>query len=312
MEKLDTTTHYEKRLDLALSLHPKILSRQQAQAIIKKNLVFTSNNKKLDSDYKIKKNEKIFFEIPAAKHSKIAPIDYPLEIQYEDEFLLVVYKPAGLIVHPADSHQENSLLNYLLSHCQLSTIGLPHRQGIVHRIDKNTSGLLVVAKEDATHLALAKQFQEHKVHRKYFCFVFSPPALQQSGTIDKNITRHPKKRKIFSVQEKGKKAITHWSKLKNWGRVALLECRLETGRTHQIRVHLQFKKMPIIGDDIYKGKKITNSNQSKKIVNFPRQALHAGELGFFHPKKQKNLLFKYPLPKDMQELQSELNKIKLF
>ena len=314
MEKLDTKVHYEKRLDIALSLHPKVLSRQQAQTIIEQNLVFTSHSKKLENDYKVKKNEQIFFKIPSVKPSKIVPIQHPLEIQYEDEYLLVVYKPAGLIVHPADSHHEDSLLHYLLSHCKLSNIGLPHRQGILHRIDKNTSGLLVVAKENTTHLALAEQFQEHKVYRKYFCFVFNALASQSYGTINKNIARHPQKRKIFSVQEKGKRAVTHWKILQVWGSIALLECILETGRTHQIRVHLQFAKMPIIGDDTYKGKKISNRNKlmQKKIANFPRQALHAGELGFFHPKKKEKILFKYPLPTDMQELLNQLSRIKFF
>lgn len=312
MEKLDTALHSGQRLDIALAKHPKILSRQRAKTIIKQNFITINTTKKISPSLRVNATQEIFFEIPPEKKTTLEKIAKPIKIYYEDEHLLVVFKPAGLVVHPADSYRGESLLHYLLAHTTLATIGAPHRGGILHRIDKNTSGLLVVAKDNSTHLALSQQFQNHSVHRKYLCFVCGPVS-KTGGKIEKNICRHPKNRKIFTThQTLGKKAITYWKSLQQWGLLKLLECRLETGRTHQIRVHLTSEQMPVVGDNSYGSisKKTLHDAPERiqtKILTFPRQALHAKELGFWHPQKKKKIFCECPLPQDMQELLDELN-----
>ena len=312
MEKLDTTLHKGQRLDIALANHPKVLSRQRAKIIIQQNFITINTTKKIIPSLKVSAEQKIFFEIPLEKKPALVKIAKPVKIYYEDEYLLVVFKPAGLVVHPADSYKGESLLHYLLAHTTLASIGAPQRGGILHRIDKNTSGLLVIAKDNTTHLSLVQQFQNHSVYRKYLCFVCGAIG-KTSGRIEKNICRHPRKRKIFTThQTLGKKAITHWKNLQQWSYVKLLECQLETGRTHQIRVHLNSLQMPIIGDNSYGNisKKILQNLPEKiqqKILSFPRQALHAKELGFWHPQKKKRIFCECSLPQDMQELLDTLN-----
>jgi 23S rRNA pseudouridine1911/1915/1917 synthase len=312
MEKLDTTLHRGKRLDVALAAHPKVLSRQRAKNLIIQNLIKTNHHKKLSPSFKISPEQEIFFELPLEKDFNLKAVAKPLEIHYEDEYLIVVYKPAGLVTHPAESYQSETLLHYLIAHTSLSSIGDDYRRGILHRIDKDTSGLLLFAKDDYTHLEIAKQFQKHSVHRKYLCFVCDN-SYKTSGTIKKNICRHPKNRKIFTTHETaGRPAITHWKLFQKWDNIKFLECRLETGRTHQIRVHLCSEQMPIVGDKNYGtvNKKLLQNcslDVQQKILNFPRQALHAGELGFWHPKKKKQILCKSSLPQDMQELLDILN-----
>lgn len=311
MEKLDTALHSGKRLDAALATHPKVLSRQRAKNIITQNLVKTNIQKKLTPSCKILPEQEILFELPLEKTSHLEAIAKPLEIHYEDEYLLVVHKPAGLVTHPAESYQAETLLHYLVAHTKLSNIGDDNRQGVLHRIDKNTSGLLVFAKDNNTHLELTKQFQAHSVYRKYLCFVCGD-LYKTSGTIKKNICRHSKNRKIFTTHESaGKPAITHWKSLQQWSNIKFLECQLETGRTHQIRVHLHSEQMPIVGDHSYgkihkKNLQHFSENIQEAILCFPRQALHAKELGFWHPQKKEKILCKCKLPQDMQKLLSTL------
>ena len=311
MEKLNVALHHGDRLDVALSKHQKVGSRQQAKKIIQQNLVTSNPYKKLTPDYKLKASDEIFFEIIPEKTFSISARAQPLEIHYEDEYLLVVYKPAGVVVHPADSYQGVTLLHHLLAHTALSSIGANNRKGIVHRIDKNTSGLLVVAKNDNTHLSLAEQFQKHSVHRRYLCFVCSS-CNKLSGIIYKNIRRHPKKRKSFEIHDtEGRTAITSWKVVRQWEAIKLVECQLKTGRTHQIRVHLNFIGLPIIGDDTYAkiNKKLLQNFPKilqEKILSFPRQALHAQELGFWHPQRKQLVFCTRHLPKDLEELLAAL------
>ncbi len=310
-EQYTTDQHSGERLDVFLSSTPNITSRSQAQKIIAAGLVFVNQKKILFKDYKLQKNDEIVFShLPALQLESVA---HPLEIHYEDESLLVVYKPAGLIVHPASSHQKISLVHYLLAHTKNLSSGSNNlRKGIVHRLDKDTSGILVVAKNDSVHADLAQQFKAHSITRKYLCFSVGKPTLK-SGTIDKKIRRHPKKRTIFCAIDKetndglGKNAKTDWKILQTFQTIHLLECRLHTGKTHQIRVHLSSIGMPLLGDKTYGKQKPSllqnfNDTQKEVIASFSRQALHAVELGFQHPVSKKELFFSRPMPQDMEDL----------
>lgn len=317
MEEIIIKNKDNNRLDLELSRHPLLKSRQQAKKMILAGLV-TVNQKKTTNDYRLQEQDLVRFIIPKKKEDlKLTAITGKLDIVYEEQNLLVVNKPAGMIVHTSESYQGICLVNYLLAHVQTNNSKLSnsiekYRDGIVHRIDKDTSGLLVVAKDNFFHQKLKEQFQLHLIHRKYLCLVCSPNKLL-SGTIDLNISRNTTKRISFKVNEHGKNAITKWKIIKSWNNIHLVECLLETGRTHQIRVHLSAIGMPIVGDSIY-GRLKTNllkhfSPQLKqKILQFPRQALHAAELGFTHPKTKKKLFFNSKLPSDLQQLINELNK----
>jgi len=224
-----------------------------------------------------------------------------LDIIYEDEYLVVVNKPIDMIVHPAGKIRSGSLVNALLHHCRdsLSGIGGVIRPGIVHRLDKNTSGLIVVAKNDLAHLDLSKQMKEHQVTKKYIALVHGN-LKDDSGMIDAPIGRNLKNRKKMAVTEEGKsrKAITRFKVLKRFFGYTLIEATLHTGRTHQIRVHLAFIGYPIIGDQLY--------GHKKQGLNIDRQALHSHILGFMHPLSKKYMEFSVPLPKDMQELIDDL------
>lgn len=233
------------------------------------------------------------------------PENIPLDIIYEDEDLLVVNKPAGLVVHPGAGNWTGTLVNALLYHCgdSLSGINGVRRPGIVHRIDKDTSGLLVVAKNDKTHIGLAKQFEVHSIQRTYDAFVWG--LTPESGRIEGNIGRSSTNRqKMTIVKMGGKPAVTHFERVDAYGITAShIKCHLETGRTHQIRVHMTSIKHPLIGDNLY-------GNPPKRVPEnirfFPRQALHAGLLGFIHPTIQKQMVFEVPLPEDLKILKERL------
>ena len=237
------------------------------------------------------------------------PENIPLDIVYEDDDLLVVNKPAGLVVHPGAGNWTGTLVNALLYHCgdSLSGINGVKRPGIVHRIDKDTSGLLVVAKNDKTHQGLAKQFEVHSIQRTYDAFVWG--LTPESGRIEGNIGRSSTNRqKMALVKMGGKPAVTHFERMEAYGITAShIKCHLETGRTHQIRVHMTSIKHPLIGDDLYGN---SPKGAPENIRTFPRQALHAGLLGFIHPVTQKQMVFEVPLPEDLTQLKTELEKLK--
>jgi 23S rRNA pseudouridine1911/1915/1917 synthase len=227
---------------------------------------------------------------------------------FEDEHLLVVDKAAGLVVHPAAGNLDGTLVNALLHHCggSLSGIGGVARPGIVHRIDKDTSGLLVVAKTDVAHEGLAKQFAAHSIDRRYLAIVNGVPT-QSGGVVDAPLARSATNRKKIAIVEgsRGKRAVTHWRRLKPLRAAALVECRLETGRTHQVRVHMASIGHPLLGDPVY-GRSGKGNAKLLKELAFHRQALHAAELGFTHPVTKDRLSFASPMPADMQELLSAL------
>ena len=239
---------------------------------------------------------------PAPAHNEAQ--DIPLTIVFEDEHLLVVDKPAGLVVHPAAGNLDGTLVNALLHHCggSLSGIGGVARPGIVHRIDKDTSGLLVVAKTNVAHEGLARQFAAHSIDRRYLAIVNGIPKAKE-GTIDAPLARSAANRKKIAIVEgrRGKRAVTHWKRLNVLKDAALVECRLETGRTHQVRVHMASIGHPLVGDPVY-GRAGKTHGKILKELQFHRQALHAAELGFIHPATKHRLSFSSPMPPDMQEL----------
>jgi 23S rRNA pseudouridine1911/1915/1917 synthase len=242
--------------------------------------------------------------VPEPKPAHNEAQDIALEIVFEDDHLLVVDKPAGLVVHPAAGNFDGTLVNALLHHCagRLSGIGGVARPGIVHRIDKDTSGLLVVAKTDVAHEGLAAQFARHNIHRLYAAVVGGLPN-PASGSVHAPLARSPANRKKMAVVDegRGKRAVTHYRLIRPLRAAALVECRLETGRTHQVRVHMASIGHPLVGDPVY-GRAKSEHREMLKSLNFQRQALHAAELGFVHPVSKGNLSFKSALPSDMQEL----------
>lgn len=290
------------------------LSRSQIQRLIKNGCVTCEDNEILDCSFKTRLNDTYQVEIPEAQEADPQPENIPLEIIYEDDDLIVINKPAGMTVHPAPGAHNGTLVNALLYHCRdnLSGIGGVKRPGIVHRIDKETSGLLVVAKNDLAHQGLSAQFFEHSVERTYYALVYSLPN-PLNGTIVGNIGRSKFDRKKMAILENGGKyAITHYKTLEAFGTyAAMIQCNLETGRTHQIRVHMSSIGCSLIGDKVY----VKNHKSSLKIptlikdyVNtFPRQALHAATLGFIHPRSKKKLSFSAPCPADFQELKFKLH-----
>jgi 23S rRNA pseudouridine1911/1915/1917 synthase len=293
--------HAGWRLDRALADAVPSLSRERLKALIRSGALEPSVR---DPAAKVKGDEVFTLAVPEPEPAHNAPQDIPLQIVFEDEHLLVVDKPAGLVVHPAAGNREGTLVNALLHHCagRLSGIGGVARPGIVHRIDKDTSGLLVVAKTDVAHEGLAKQFAAHIIDRRYLAIVNGVPRLG-SGIVDAPLARSSSDRKKIAVQRegRGKRAVTHWSMVEPLDDAALVECRLETGRTHQVRVHMASIGHALLGDPVYGGA----SKKHRKILNelgFHRQALHAAELGFIHPVTKGRLSFASPLPSDMQQL----------
>lgn len=259
---------------------------------------------------KLKGGEEIEVRIPAPVTAVAAPEAIPLEILYEDPHLIVIDKPAGMVVHPAPGHSGGTLVNALLHHCDdLSGIGGELRPGIVHRLDRDTSGVMVATKDDVTHRKLADQFRAHSIARKYIALVHGHVQCV-TGTIDKPIGRHPQERKKMSgAARHGRRAVTHWQVLERFDRdrLTLLELTLETGRTHQIRVHLSEMNLPVVGDPVYGGglrrsNAIGDSQLRSLIQRLKRQALHARLLGFRHPHSDAWLEFTSPLPADMAQI----------
>ena len=296
--------HAGWRLDRALADAVPTMSRERLKSLIRSGAVEAQGRPVRDPAIKVHGGESLRVEVPEPTPPHNEPQDIPLRIVFEDEHLLVVDKPAGLVVHPAAGNLDGTLVNALLHHCggSLSGIGGVARPGIVHRIDKDTSGLLVVAKTDVAHEGLAKQFAAHSIDRRYLAIVSGVPKAS-GGTVDAPLARSSANRKKIAIVEagRGKRAVTHWKRLQVLDEAALVECRLETGRTHQVRVHMASIGHPLVGDPVY-GRSGKAHRKLLQELGFRRQALHAAELGFTHPVTKRALSFASPLPPDMQEL----------
>lgn len=302
------------RIDKYLMDRLPNVSRNKVQDAIKSEYVLV-NEKPVKSNYKIRPLDEITISLPEPpRDTEVVPEDIPLDIVYEDDHLLVVNKPAGMVVHPAFNNWSGTLVNALAYHFQqLPTMeGNEGRPGLVHRIDKDTSGLLVIAKSDRAMTGLAKQFFDHSIDRVYRALVWGEP-VEESGTINVNLGRSPKDRRVtmaFPQGDVGRHAITHYKVLKTLRYVSLIECRLETGRTHQIRAHMKYLGHPLFNDSTYGGDKILKGTKFSKYKSFvdncfkiiPRQALHARSLGFVHPATQEKMYFESELPDDFREV----------
>ena len=297
-------SHAGWRLDRALADAVPTMSRERLKALVKSGALQADRGAPRDPSAKVRGDERFRLAVPEPKPAHNVAQDIPLRIIFEDEHLLVVDKPAGLVVHPAAGNADGTLVNALLHHCggSLSGIGGVARPGIVHRIDKDTSGLLVVAKTDVAHEGLAKQFAAHSMDRRYLAIVTGVPKTTE-GTVDAPLARSAANRKKIAIvgEGRGKRAVTHWRRLQILQDASLVECKLETGRTHQVRVHMASLGHPLLGDPVY-GRSAKSSRELLKRLNFHRQALHAAELGFTHPVTKHRLSFASGMPADMQEL----------
>ena len=286
------------RIDKFIANVASDLTRSRIQGLISDGNI-TVNDKIVKANYKVREQDIINILIPDAVPVDIPAEDIPLDIVYEDDDILIVNKPKGMVVHPAPGHYTGTLVNALMHHCKdnLSGINGELRPGIVHRIDMDTTGLLVVCKNDKAHNFVAEQLKEHSITRKYQAIVYNA-FKDEEGTVEGNIGRHPNDRKKMTITPNGKEAITHYKVLKNMGKYTLIECQLETGRTHQIRVHMSSINHPLLGDEIYGPKTCPFKLQG--------QVLHAKSLGFIHPTTKEYMEFSSPLPKYFQEILSKL------
>jgi 23S rRNA pseudouridine1911/1915/1917 synthase len=296
------------RLDRALAASVPALSRERLKALIRCGALATGDTVVRDPAAKVRGDERFMLEVPEPEPAHNIPQDIALDVVFEDPHLLVVDKPAGLVVHPAAGNRDGTLVNALLHHCgpSLSGIGGVARPGIVHRIDKDTSGLLVVAKTDVAHEGLARQFAAHSIDRRYLSIVTGVPK-GASGVVDAPLARSSANRKKMAIapEGRGKRAVTHWKRLEMLADSALVQCSLETGRTHQVRVHMASIGHPLIGDPVY-GRAGKAHRELLKKLGFHRQALHAAALGFTHPVTKHRLSFSSGMPADMQELFNHL------
>ncbi|QNM83064.1 RluA family pseudouridine synthase [Sphingomonas sabuli] len=299
--------HAGWRLDRALAATVPTLSRERLKALIRAGSLTADGTAVRDPAIKVSGGETYTLDVPEPEPAHNVAQDIPLEIAFEDEHLLVVDKPAGLVVHPAAGNYDGTLVNALLHHCggSLSGIGGVARPGIVHRIDKDTSGLLVVAKSDVAHEGLARQFAAHSIDRRYLAIV-DGMMKTADGTVDAPLARSSANRKKIAIvgEGRGKRAVTHWKRLEILDNSALVECSLETGRTHQVRVHMASIGHPLLGDPVYGRSK--PHRDLLKTLGFVRQALHAAKLGFTHPVTKHRLSFSSGMPADMQELFNRL------
>ena len=309
-----------KRLDAFISSKIADVSRTRIKNLILNGMVKINNQICYEPSKKISLKNNLIIEIPPPKKTNIKPYNYNLDIIFEDSDIIMINKPAGLVVHPGAGNTENTLVNALVNYCKgtLSTIGGELRPGIVHRLDKDTSGLLVVAKNDVAHINLSKQFSNHTINRKYEALVWGT-LRPQKGIIKSYITRSNRNRQLMEVsQTKGKSAVTNYKTLEIFQNnkvptLSLIECKLDTGRTHQIRVHMSYKNNPIVGDKLYKKKnkkfKKIDVELNSIIKNIDRQFLHAKSLGFVHPLSNKEVHFEIPLPKNLSKLVKKLRNL---
>ena len=306
-----------KRVDVFLSKYEKKISRTKIKNLIEKGYLKINNLKVLVPSKKINIKDKIKLEVPELKKLEIKPYKYKLDIIHEDNDVMVINKPAGLVVHPGAGNFDNTLVNALINYDKknLSSINGELRPGIVHRLDKDTSGVIIVAKNNFAHTHLSKQFSEHSIDRKYIALVWGK-LRPQKGEIKTFITRSSKNRQLMDVsQTKGKLAITNYKTIEIYENsrvptLSLVEYKLKTGRTHQIRVHMKFKGNPILGDKSYKKKlkklKDVDPELNEIIKKIDRQCLHAKSLGFLHPTKNQRLFFESKLPNDLHKIVKKL------
>ena len=291
------------RVDLVLSVLMPELSRSYIQKLLEDGLAARNDKTLVSKKEKVFKGDQISLTVPEPRELEIQGQNIPLDIIYEDDSLLVVNKPKGMVVHPAPGNYENTLVHGVLYHCQgrLSSINGTIRPGIVHRIDKDTSGLLMIAKTDAAHRSLAKQLEEHTITRIYHAVVYHNIS-EDEGIIDESIGRDPNNRlKQKVLLTGGRRAVTHYKVLKRFGTFTYIEARLETGRTHQIRVHMAYIKHPLLGDQVYGPK--------RGPINVTSQVLHAKTLGFDHPLTGERMEFDSPLPDEFQGVLKKLSHI---
>ena len=289
------------RIDRYLAEQCPDLSRSYIQKLVKDGAVFV-NNRQIKANYKVQPQDQVILTIPDMQVPDILPENIPLDILYEDQWLLVVNKPKDMVIHPSAGHMEGTLVNAVMAHCgeHLSGINGVLRPGIVHRIDKDTTGALLICKDDTVHRDLAEQLKVHSIKRRYRAIV-QGNLKEDQGTVDAPIGRHPTDRKKMAVNYKnGKEAVTHYQVLERFGNATYIECRLETGRTHQIRVHMASLGHPLLGDTIY--------GSSKNPYHLQGQALHAMILGFVHPITREYLEFQAPLPEYFIKLLDKLRK----
>ncbi len=285
------TEHAGERLDSFLAAALSI-SRSAAARLCEEGRV-AAGGKLLAKNCRIAGGEELTVEIPEAEETEVEAQDIPLDVVYEDDDVIVVNKPAGLVVHPAPGHRDGTLVNALLHHCgsSLSGVGGEKRPGIVHRIDRDTSGLIIAAKNDAAHLGLSAQLADHTLARTYECLV-AGNLKEDSGTVDAPIGRHPADRKKMAVVAGGRRAVTHWEVIGRYDGATHVRCWLETGRTHQIRVHMAHIGHPILGDTVYGAK--------KPVPGLTGQCLHAVGLRFIHPRTGESVELRCPLPEEFQ------------
>ena len=289
------------RIDRYLAEHCADFSRSYLQKLLKDQAV-SVNGKPVKANYKTQEGDRILLEVPDLRDPDILPEDIPLDILYEDEYLMVVNKPKDMVVHPSAGHMEGTLVNGIMAHCKgrLSGINGVLRPGIVHRIDKDTTGALLICKDDAVHRDIAEQLKEHSIKRRYRAIV-QGNLKEDEGTVDAPIGRHPVDRKKMAVNYKnGKEAVTHYKILERFGQYTYIECRLETGRTHQIRVHMASIGHPLLGDTVY--------GTAKNPWKLQGQTLHAMILGFRHPVTGEYMEFEAPLPEYFCKLLDKLRK----
>ena len=282
-----------QRVDAWLAVNLEDVTRSAAQRLLEEGRV-TCDGKPLAKNYKLTGRETLEVTLPEPESVDVVPQDIPLDVVYEDADVIVVNKPKGLVVHPAPGHPDGTLVNALLHHCgdSLSGIGGELRPGIVHRIDRDTSGLIIAAKNDFAHVRLAAQLQEHTLARTYRCIVMGN-LREDAGTVNAPIGRCPADRKKMAVVAGGRNAVTHWMALERYPGAAYVECRLETGRTHQIRVHMAYIGHPILGDTVY--------GNRKSVPCLQGQCLHAVGLKFIHPRTGEPVQLTCPLPEEFEK-----------
>ncbi len=286
------------------------LTRSAAARLIESGKVLV-NGKAVQKNYKLREKDTFTVQIPEAEPYEAVAENIPLDIVYEDNDIIVVNKPKGMVVHPAAGNPKGTLVNALLYHCKdsLSGIGGVIRPGIVHRIDKDTEGLLVVAKNDRAHLFLAERIKSHEIRRIYYAIVLGN-FREDSGTVTAPIGRHPTDRKKMAVirdpSRRSREAVTHWSVVERFGQFTLIRCELETGRTHQIRVHMSYVGHPLLGDEIYGGGGTAFEAKHRKLIQ--GQCLVASELKLCHPVTEEDKHFSVPLPKDFEEILAIMRK----
>lgn len=300
------------RLDVIIASHISNCSRSFSAILIQKGEILVQGEVKKPG-YRVKTGDNISVNIPPPEPILSKPEPYDIDILYEDEHIIVINKEPGLVVHPAPGHKKGTLVNRLLYHCPLlGCIGGKLRPGIVHRLDKDTSGTMVVAKNGTAHLNLSAQFKSRKIKKLYLALVYGV-VKSESGSISLPIGRHPSDRKKMStVSRKSRSAKTFWKVIERFEGATLLEVELKTGRTHQIRVHCAAINHPVVGDPVYGGKKaaknLLTKNTSNKTISAPRQMLHAWRLEFTHPATGEAMSFESPIPQDMDELIETLRR----